>query len=323
MLSSALAMIVGCLWTACIANAAPEGSQAGSDDLPAFSSPRPPPPEITAPAQAGLKQVEKSGAIRPATQEEVAAWNEVASLPHRTPLWPDYTSDVRFEYTIMEPFTFPPGMEELPRHWFLLPASVAPPAGDPGRACIGMADGSVIGKGCKSEEENEMRLTEIIKALGDRCRLSVAIPLGPIVAVSAQPSFAQPNPPPAMPIDLHVSGEGEVVLVLNNHVSVIWRVTVAAGVHIEGVIVVNLEDSAVEGLDNDVPVIFVESRVYDWRNPPRFKSECDPVKEWTPLAYQGGPSAVLLQARIKALTGRGFDRFYGGFRVNEFDVELP
>ena len=319
-----LAMIVGCLWTACNAIAAPEGPPA-ADDVISVPQSAADPLEVPLPGKAGLQLLEAAGAIRKPTAEEVAAWNEGESRPYRNNLWPDYLTRRVFDYAITRQITLPPDLHRVPTKRFLLLPGVPEPHGDPSPGCIAnMNNFSISPRGfCTRIEDQSADAVERIREIGDRCRLPIALP-GKIVAVAVnQPRPREEPTPEGKVVDVNVEGAGDVVLVLNNVDFLRWRITVSPDVRVTGVIVFNLRDTTVEGLDAGVPVFLMGPQLEGSGISQFPRRNCSDTDRYIALAYEGGPWGFLLDAQVKGLTGRGLDGFYGGFRIEEFDVEVP
>lgn len=108
--------------------------------------------DSVAPKKEGLIQLIAEGALRRATERDVAAWNAAATrfspAGHLAPVRSDYLS-ARNAYVVLRPTTLPRGMYGGHSTNFIVPAGVAAPT-DPGshNGFYFVEDGTCRGSGC-------------------------------------------------------------------------------------------------------------------------------------------------------------------------------
>ncbi|MDR2875335.1 MAG: hypothetical protein LBV44_05340 [Methylobacillus sp.] len=78
----------------------------------------------------GLKDAVAKGLLRPATEEDVTAWNAATTHPN-PPRWVPLVREFR-AYVVLKEFTFPPGMNAARSTTFFIPKDVPLPKGNPG-----------------------------------------------------------------------------------------------------------------------------------------------------------------------------------------------
>jgi hypothetical protein len=123
----------------------------------------------------------------------------------------------------------------------------------------------------------------------------------------------------ASPVDIKVSKPGLVLLALKTYEPALWRVSVADGTQIAGVILTGYYSSRIEGIASDTPVIQIdhESR----KNRPPVSRECEPLYGYLGSSFRGGPGAMVMDRQITALTGKSIDRLRGGYALGSVEID--
>ncbi len=290
-------------------------------------------PEIL-PDQAGLAQLEQSGAIRRARTDEVAEWNEKASRPYRTKLSPGYRGRVAFNYVVTRETALPGGLHIGAGLKLLVPDGVPMPPKTPGFDCIARIDPEAEPPDpfCFGEDRYavaHLRSLPAADQLG-ACRLIEPPADASLEAVSAyEPQNDAPWRPGArrervaLPIIVRVHKPGSVFLVLSTYSPVIWRIEAGSDVRIAGVLMLGYYTSTVEGVPPDTPMVSL-----DWvgrGKRAQVAAHCDLVhnnalRDSLGANYEPGPRAVLLDRQVHAVTGRSLDGFRGAYRMKEADI---
>jgi hypothetical protein len=92
------------------------------------------------PGEAGLIQLKRAGAIRPACRSEIDAFIEGASRPYRSER-PDYRLRVSADYVVTRDMMFPAALHGAHLKNFLVLSGVPAPRGDAGHGCVMFMDG--------------------------------------------------------------------------------------------------------------------------------------------------------------------------------------
>ncbi|WNV07952.1 hypothetical protein [Tardiphaga sp. 709] len=282
----------------------------------------------TYPDMAGLVQLEREGAIRVAKRAEVDAFADGFSKPYRSKISPNFRLSVNFAYVITRDLMLPAGLHGAHLKNFLVLANVPPPRGAIGHGCLAFMDGfrmaddgsSCFGSSAASalRELAKLPAADAIQA----CRTMEVPAEAAMEAVSIyEPKGARHsagskrNPEP---VDLRVSKPGAVVLVLNAYEPAIWRISVAEGTRISGVILTGYYTSRVEGLAPDVPMTVIDYEGRKKRLAP--DTACAPFWTYLGTAYNGGPEAMVLDRQVMALTGKQLDGLRGAYALNSAEI---
>jgi hypothetical protein len=283
----------------------------------------------TYPGEAGLIQLERAGAIRPATQADNDAFSEGISRPYRSKLSPEFRMRIGFNYVVLRDLMLPPGMFGGHLKNVLVNSGTPAPRGNIGHGCLGFMDGfktSNDGATCFGSEMGQA--VRQLKKLPEpetaqQCRLLSVAPEVSIEAVSMyQPKNGNRSfngPRIAKPVDVRVSKSGDVVLVLNTYEPAIWKIAAAEGTRIVGVILTGYYSSRVEGIPADTQVLALEFQ--DRKTPPRSGDVCAPFSTYLGTAFRGGPAAMVLDRQIAALTGRHVDGLRGDYALDRVEIK--
>jgi hypothetical protein len=282
----------------------------------------------TYPGEAGLIQLERSGAIRRATPAEIDAFSDGLSTRYRSKISPDFRMRPGFNYAVTRDVSLPAGLQGSHARNFLVLSGVPAPRGNAGHGCLAFMDGFRTrddGLSCYGSEGGDgiRRLARLPDpAPAERCRRMTVAPDASIEAVSmyepktAKHSFNSPRI--AQPVDVRVSRSGAVVLVLNTYEPAIWRVSAAPGTQIAGVILIGYYTSRVEGIASDTPVVSLD---YEGRNnQPAPDPVCAPFSTYLGTAFRGGPAAMVLDRQIVALTGKSVDGLRGDYALANVEI---
>lgn len=278
----------------------------------------------TMPGAAGLAQLEADGAIRKPTTEEVTEFLAGASRQYQSKLSPDFLLQTKFDYVITRDVTLPQGFSFEPR--FLVLAGVPAPRASYG-GCLAQMDGfrfnsvshcfpaSYEGiEGLKRmPPPSELRTCRLF-ALPEKIPLhAVAVyepeqpPLRDFQAVRNAVDGADEKP---HPIDVRVEMPGDIVLVLNTYRPAIWRVSVAPGSRVAGVLSISYHPSRVEGLAPDTPVMTTDHADIRKRGT---APACIVMRGSIGGGYRGGPDATVFDRAVQALTGRSLESLRGSY----------
>jgi hypothetical protein len=280
----------------------------------------------TFPGEAGLIQLESSGAIRPARRTEINEFIDGVSKPFRSKLSPDYRMHMSFDYVVTREVMLPPGLYGAHNKSFMVLRGVPAPRGHVGHGCLAFMDGFRTNEmGCSGD------MRRVIEKLGklppperlEACRMMTVPPGATLHAVSAyEPDGAKHSgnrARVASPIDVKVRKPGPVVLVLNAYEPAVWRVSFSPETQIVGVILSGYYDSSVDGIHPDTAVVKAE-----WQNrnsQAKPAPECAPLADYLGTAFRGGPEAMLLDRQVQALTGRELDALQGAYKLKEVIVQ--
>jgi hypothetical protein len=277
----------------------------------------------TRPRDAGLIQLEETGAIRRARAEEILTWIEGASRPFRSNLSPDFTFNTKFDYVITQAVELP---ARSGKSFLVLPGVPAPRGvGTYGNACVGYMDGFTISDEqlCLGERE-ELRYWRALRTADDhgRCRVLLVSSTTSLQAVSVyKPKGSHRSTPgrrSPMPIDVRVRRPGEVVLVLNTYDPAIWRISLDAATRVAGVILTGFFHSTVEGLPAETPLVAIDSEGN--RRHSKSDPECAPFNAYLGATFRGGPAVLTLDRQVKALTGRGLDGLQSAYSFGKVEI---
>ena len=280
----------------------------------------------TAPDQAGLMQLEQSGAIRRPRPQEVTDWIEGASAPYRSKLSPSYRLRVAFDYVVTREIMLPAGLNGAHSQKFLVLSGVPAPRGHPGHSCIVYMDGFRVGNAmlCHGEERSAV---DLLKSLPPpervaACRILDAPADAAFEAVSVyQPDGARHSVGSkrvAAPVAVRVLKPGNVVLVLNSYEPAIWQVSFSPDTRVVGVLLSGYYTSSVEGLDPDTPIVVAG---YEGRQQrPKPDLDCARFHGYFGTAYDGGPDALVLDRQVQALTGRSLDGLRGAYKLKAAEI---
>jgi hypothetical protein len=283
----------------------------------------------TYPGEAGLIQLERAGAIRPATQKDNDAFAEGISKPYRSKISPDFLMRIGFSYVVLRDLMFPPGLYGGHLKNVLVDAGVPAPRGTIGHGCLGFMDGfrtSDDGASCYGSEMGDA--VRQLKKLPDpidaqQCRAFSVAAEASIEAVSMyQPKSANHSfnsARIAAPVDVRVSKPGAVVLVLNTYEPAIWKISAAEGTRIAGVILTGYYSSRVEGVASDTPMLVADFEGRKNRPPP--DQLCAPLSSYLGTAFRGGPAAMVLDRQIVALTGKNVDGLRGDYALERVEIK--
>jgi hypothetical protein len=279
----------------------------------------------TYPDAAGLIQLERAGAIRPARRDEVDSFIEGLSRPFRSKLSPNYRIGVSFSYVILRDVMLPAGLHGAHSKNFLVLSGVPAPRGNVGHGCLAFMDGFKAGDHCYGEARDGI---ERLKKLPDantalQCRLLVPPADVSVEAVSmyepkgAKHSFDSIRVP--SPVDIKINKSGAVLLVLNTYEPAIWRISASEATQIAGVILTGYYASKVEGIAPDTPVLQID---YEGRkNRPPVDPACASLYEYSGTSFRGGPGAMVLDRQVGVLTGRSIDRLRGDYAVERVEIQ--
>ena len=282
----------------------------------------------TWPAQAGLMQLERAGAIRPPGRAETEAFVEGISRRFRSRLSPDYRMRLGFDYVVTREITMPAGLYGAHSKNFLVLPGVPEPRGKTGHGCLAFMDGFRIkddpGNRMVCYGDNRQAIEQLQNMPGPEatksCRLLEPPRATTIEAVSIyQPAMAPHSREriPA-PVDVTVSKAGAVLLVLESYEPAIWRVAPGVNTRIAAVILKGYYSSKVEGVDPDTPVFALNPGARQtWTSP---GSPCAPLYQFTGTGFRGGPAALVLNRHVNALTGRDVDAMRGGYSLGEVEI---
>jgi hypothetical protein len=275
---------------------------------------------------AGLQELARAGAIRPPRREEVSVWIDGASRPYQSKLSPAFRFEVQFDYAVTRAVMLPDGLTGAASKKFLVLAGVVAPRGSAGHSCVAQMDGFRVNSdlACLSDDREaiaELRALPPPDAV-QACRL-IDPPAGAwLEAVSAyEPEgaehwFGSKRMP--VPIAVHVTRPGDIVLVLNTYEPATWRVSVGAESRIAAVLLSGNYTSSVEDLASGTPVVMSDYEGRELRPEPR--AGCEPFHVHTGSAYRGGPHALLLDRHVHAVTGRTLDRFTGKYALKKVEI---
>ncbi|MBR1124638.1 hypothetical protein JQ628_24155 [Bradyrhizobium lablabi] len=270
----------------------------------------------TFPNQAGLIQLERAGAIRPALREEVDRFVEGYSKQFRSKLDPTYRLRVGFSYVVLRDLMFPVGgLGGGHAKSFLVLPGVPAPRGNAGHGCLAFMDGfradelSCLG----DDREAIQRLRKLPDdEAAKACRLFDAPDDATVEAVSIYKPRASSSP-----VEIHVGKRGAVLLVLNTYEPAIWRISTGEGARIAGIIMTSYYPGKVEGIPPDTPVINLYYRGRNNRLPAA--SVCAPLQDYLG-AYSGGPAAIVLDRQISALTGKNIDKLRFSHELDSIEI---
>jgi hypothetical protein len=279
----------------------------------------------TYPDAAGLIQLERAGAIRPARREEIDSFAEGLSRPFRSKLSPNYRINVSFSYVILRDVMLPAGLHGAHSKNFLVLSGVPAPRGNVGHGCLAFMDGFKADERCYGEAWDGI---ERLKKLPDantapQCRLLVPPADASVEAVSiyepkgAKHSYNSTRVP--SPVDIKVNKSGAVLLVLNTYEPAIWRISASEATQIAGVILIGYYASKVEGIAPDTLVLQID---YEGRkNRPPVDPSCEPLHGYLGSNFRGGPAAMVLDRQIGTLTGKGIDGLRGAYALDRVEIQ--
>ena len=273
----------------------------------------------TFPNEAGLIQLERAGAIRPALREEVDRFVEGYSKQFRSKLDPEYRPRVGFSYVILRDLMFPVGgLGGGHSKSFLVLPGVSAPRGDVGHGCLAFMDDFRLDElRCLGDDrEAVQRLKKLPDPAEARvCRLLELPDDASVEAIAIYKPRAS-----SAPIDVRVNKKGNVVLVLDTYDAATWRISAREGTRIVGVILTGYYTSKVEGVPPDTPIVNLDFKTRGNRPPAAVAPTCAPLHGYLGVFYRGGPAAMVLDRQISALTGKNVDRLS---RSHELDsIEL-
>ncbi len=279
----------------------------------------------TYPAEAGLVQLERSGAIRRPGAEELAAFSEGFSKPFRSRADPNYLARSHFHYAVTRDVMLPAGLYGAHSKSFLVLAGVPQPRGNAGHGCLAFMDGFRTNEGatCHSEmREALQRLKDLPADTPSACRMIDVPADASVEAVSIyEPKGARHSGNSkrnAEPVDLRVSKPGDVLLVLNSYEPAIWRVAAGDATRIVGVVLVGYYASRVEGIDPKTPIVVADHEGRNSRVRP--EAACEWAHRFNGTSFRGGPSALVLGRQVEVLTGRTLDGLRGGYALNSVEI---
>jgi hypothetical protein len=275
----------------------------------------------TYPGEAGLIQLERARAIRPAGQDEKDAFVEGVSRQYRSKLSPDYRMTVQIDYAITRDVMLPAGLHGGHTKSFLTLAGVAQPRGNAGHGCVyGMTGFTVSEPRCTAGDQIAIPFLQSVDLGADltACRLLQPPPGAALeaIAIYDTSSRKRPGESGAAPIVVNVRKPGDVFLVLNDLGPAVWRIQPADGTRIVGVLLIGNLTSAVEGIGRATPVVSIDNESRRLRPDP----VCAPFFNYVATAHAGGPLALALDAQVKAFTGRRLDGFRGGYGLKEIEI---
>lgn len=279
----------------------------------------------TYPGEAGLIQLERAGAIRPPSAEELAAFAEGFSNSFRSKADPQFLVRLGFSYAVTRDLMLPAGLFGAHSKSFLVLPGVPQPRGAPGHGCIGYLDGFRTNNGAtcygdlreplerlKSAPSPETTACRALNVPADASVEAVSI-YEPKVAKRSIGSKRNPEP-----VDLQVSKPGDVLLVLNTYEPAIWRVSAASGTRIVGVIMIGYRASKVEGIDAATPVLVVDHDGRASRAQPA--RDCEWAYRYNGTGFRGGPAAMVLSRQVELLTGKPLDGLRGAYALNSAEI---
>jgi hypothetical protein len=280
----------------------------------------------TAPDQAGLMQLEQSGAIRRPRPQEVMDWIEGASTPYRSKLSPNYRLRVAFDYVVTRDIMLPAGLNGAHSQKFLVLSGVPAPRGHPGHSCVVHMDGFRVSNAmlCHGEERSAVDLLKVLPPAESlaACRILDAPADAAFEAVSAyEPDGAQHSGGSkrvAAPIAVRVLKPGNVVLVLNSYEPAVWQVSFSPDTRVVGALLSGYYTSSVEGLHPDTPVVMAGYEGRQQRAKP--DPACARFYDYLGTAYDGGPDALVLDRQVQALTGRSLDGLRGAYKLKAAEI---
>ena len=279
----------------------------------------------TPPEAVGLAYLERSGAIRRPSPDEVAAWVEGASRPYRSKFSPRYRLRMQFDYAITRDVMFPAGLAGAASKSFLVLPGVPAPRGDPGHSCVASMDGFRVVNEMACLGDERTAIERLRKLAPDEALTACRLMDTPADSIVEAVSVYEPqgavhsagSKRTAVPIDVRVRKAGNIVLVLNTYEPAIWRVSFGPDTRIVGVLLGGYYKSDVEGIHPDTPVLrtMYEDRL---RLPPG--SICAPLHGPMSTAYEGGPNAILLDRQVRALIGRPLDGLRGAYKLKDVEI---
>jgi hypothetical protein len=280
----------------------------------------------TYPDAAGLIQLERAGAIRPARREEIDSFAEGLSKPFRSKLSPNFRISIGFSYVILRDVMLPAGLHGAHLKNFLVLSGVPAPRGSVGHGCLAFMDGfKADDRACYGDAWDGI---ESLKKLPDantapQCRLLVPPAGASVEAVSIyQPKGAKHSGNSTRvpsPVDVKVTKSGPVLLVLNTYEPAIWRVIASEGTQIAGVILTGYYASKVEGVAPDTPVLRVDFE--NRKNSPPVDPSCAPLYGYLGASFRGGPAAMVIDRQISALTGKSIDGLRGAYALDRVEIQ--
>lgn len=279
----------------------------------------------TYPDAAGLIQLERAGAIRPARREEIDRFVEGLSKPFRSKLSPNYRMSIGFSYVILRDLMLPAGLHGAHSKNFLVLSGVPAPRGSVGHGCLAFMDGfKADDRSCYGDAWNSIeRLKKLPDANTAQCRVFVASADVSVEAVSiyepkgAKHSFGSTRV--QSPVDVRVTKPGAVLLVLNTYEPAIWRVIASEGTQLAGVILTGYYASKVEGISPDIPVMQIDYENRKGRPP--VDPACAPLYDYLGTSFRGGPGAMVIDRQISALTGKSIDRLRGDYALERVEIQ--
>jgi hypothetical protein len=276
----------------------------------------------TYPGEAGLIQLMRAGAIRPACRAEIDAFVEGASKPYRR-LTPDYRMFVQVGYVVTRDVALPAALHGAHTASFLVLDGVSTPRGNAGHGCVyGMAGFTVSGPSCLGAGQYALSFLQRIDLGADlsACRLLDVPTQAAVEAIATDhlPS-GRPGEEQAPVIVVRVEKSGDVLLVLHHlGLPAVWQIRPSAQTRIAGVLLIGHNSGTVEGIAPATPVVSIDQG----RREQQSKSDaiCAPFVRYLGAAYMGGPLALALDAQVQAFTGRQIDGFRGGFKLNDVEI---
>ena len=279
----------------------------------------------TYPLEAGLIQLERAGAIRPARREEIDDFAEGLSKQFRSKLSPDFRVRVSFSYVILRDVMLPPGLHGGHLTNFLVMPGVPAPRGNIGHGCLAFMDGfRAYDQPCFGDAWEGM---ETLKKLPDAnataaCRLLDPPADASVEAVSIyQPKGAKHSGNSTRvpsPVDIKVTKPGAVLLVLNTYEPAIWRIAAGEGTEIVGVILTGYYASKIEGISPNTPVVQIDYE--SQRKRPAVSPACAPLYAYLGSSFRGGASAMVIDRQVSALVGKGLDGIRGDYALSSVEI---
>ena len=272
----------------------------------------------TFPGEAGLVQLERSGAIRRPRPEEIEALVEARSWLYRMTVTPTYRAHVSVDYAITRAVMLPASLHGAHTVNFMVLNGVEAPRGNAGHGCLYFMNGSMAGaESCYDTHDQRVLWKLDLDQDLAACRLLQPSVQATIEAVSIYDPDNRPRPGAGPPgaVVVNVRKLGDVLLVLNDAGPVTWRIRHGGDTRIVGVLMTGYFMSSVEGLPADTPVasIHVEGRTVP-------DARCASFMEYVGVPNGGGPLVPVLDAQVMAATGRRLDGFRGGYALKEVDI---